>query len=238
MSIVDSVLILFLLAGAVLGFKKGAIKSLVALIGLILVVVVSYYIKNPVASFIFKYVPFFQFSGSWQGLVTLNILVYEAISYLVVFLLLSSILALAIKISGILEKIFNATIILGIPSKILGLILGFLEAFVLSFVILFVLLQVNSTHEYISNSKFAILILDKTPVMGTMVNETYQAIEDINALQEKYKNASNKDAYNTEILNILLHYEVVTVEDAQELIDEKKLDFSGAQSIVNTYKED
>lgn len=238
MSIVDSVLILFLLAGAVLGFKKGAIKSLVALIGLILVVVVSYYIKNPVASFIFKYVPFFQFSGSWQGLVTLNILVYEAISYLVVFLLLSSILALAIKISGILEKILNATIILGIPSKILGLILGFLEAFVLSFVILFVLLQVNSTHEYISNSKFAILILDKTPVMGTMVNETYQAIEDINALQEKYKNASNKDAYNTEILNILLHYEVVTVEDAQELIDEKKLDFSGAQSIVNTYKED
>ena len=39
---VDAILLLFLLCGAVLGFKKGAIKSLVALIGTIFLVVISY----------------------------------------------------------------------------------------------------------------------------------------------------------------------------------------------------
>ena len=118
MSIVDSILILFWLLGVVLGFKKGLIKSLVALVGLIAVVIIAYYLKNPLASYLFKYVPFLNFSGSWQGLVTLNILLYEVISYIIVFVLLSSILAILIKISGILEKILNATIILGIPSNL------------------------------------------------------------------------------------------------------------------------
>ena len=47
MTILDSIIILFLLCGAVLGFKKGAIKSLVALIGTILLVVISFISKIP-----------------------------------------------------------------------------------------------------------------------------------------------------------------------------------------------
>lgn len=235
---VDSILILFLLLGAVLGFKKGAIKSLVALIGTIVVVVVAYYLKNPVAELLFDYCPFLKFGGAWTGLVTLNILLYEAIAYLLVFVVLSSILSLLIKVSGILETILKMTIILGIPSKIIGAVLGFLEALVFSFIVLFILLQFNATSKMVSDSTLARSIIDKTPIIGHMVNDTYKAIQDINKLQDKYKNDNNKDAYNAEILTIMLKYEVVTPEVTQKLINNKKLDFAGAQSVLNSYKED
>lgn len=238
LTMVDSILILFLLLGAVLGFKKGAIKSLVALIGTIVVVVVAYYLKNPIAELLLDYCPFLKFGGAWTGLVTLNILLYEAIAYLLVFVLLSSILSLLIKVSGILETILKMTIILGIPSKIIGAVLGFLEALVFSFIVLFVLLQINATSKMVSDSTLARSIIDKTPIIGHMVNDTYKAIQDINKLQDKYKNDSNKDAYNAEILTIMLKYEVVTPEVTQKLINNKKLDFAGAQSVLNSYKED
>jgi len=238
LTIVDSILILFLLLGAVLGFKKGAIKSLVALIGTVVVVVVAYYLKNPVAELLLDYCPFLKFGGSWTGLVTLNILLYEAIAYLLVFVVLSSILSLLIKVSGILETILKMTIILGIPSKIIGAVLGFLEALVFSFIVLFILLQFNATSKMVSDSTLARSIIDKTPIIGHMVNDTYKAIQDINKLQDKYKNDNNKDVYNAEILTIMLKYEVVTPEVTQKLINSKKLDFAGAQSVLNSYKED
>ena len=130
------------------------------------------------------------------------------------------------------------TIILGIPSKIIGAVLGFLEALVFSFIVLFVLLQINATSKMVSDSTLARSIIDKTPIIGHMVNDTYKAIQDINKLQDKYKNDSNKDAYNAEILTIMLKYEVVTPEVTQKLINSEKLDFAGAQSVLNSYKED
>ena len=236
MTIVDAVVILFLLLGAVLGFKKGAIRSLVGLVGTIAVVVIAYYLKNPVADILYNFVPFFDFSGSWQGLVTLNILLYESIAYILVFVILYSILSLILKLTGILEKFLTMTIILGIPSKIIVAVLCFLEAVVFSFIILFVLLQFNISHSWVKESTVAMSILDKTPIIGSMVNETYDAILEISDLQEKYKESEDKDAYNGEILSIMLKYHVVTPETTKKLIEKEKLNFEGAQTILDTFE--
>ncbi len=238
MSIIDAIIILVLLAGAVLGFKKGAIRSLVALIGTVIVVVISYYLKNPIASLLLKFCPFLKFSGMWEGLVTLNILLYEAIAYLLVFLVLSSILALIIKLSKALETILNATIILGIPSKIIGAVLGFLEAVVFCFLAIFVLLQFNVTNKMVIESSLAMSIVSKTPFIGDMVNDTYKAINNIHELQEKYKDSQDKDAYNGEILKTMLEYKVITKEEALNLVESKKLEFNGVKDIINNYEEE
>ena len=237
MTIVDAIVILFLLLGAVLGFKKGAIRSLVGLVGTIAVVVIAYYLKNPVAELLYNFVPFFFFFCSWQGLATLNILLYEGIAYVLVFVILYGILSLILKLTGIIEKVLTMTIILGIPSKIIGAILGFLEAVVFSFIILFVLLQFNGSHTWIKESSVAMSILDKTPLIGTMVSDTYDAILEISDLDEKYKDSNDLDAYNGEILSIMLKYHVITPESARKLIEDDKLNFAGADAIVNTFEE-
>ena len=238
MTIVDAIVILFLLLGAVLGFKKGAIRSLVGLVGTIAVVVIAYYLKNPVADLLYNFVPFFGFSGSAQGLVTLNILVYESIAYVLVFVILYGLLSLILRLTGIIEKFLTMTIILGIPSKIIGAVLGFLEAVVFSFIILFVLLQFNGSHAFIKESTVAMSILDKTPLIGTMVSDTYDAIVEISDLQEKYQDSASKDEYNAEILGIMLRYNVVTPDTARKLIDNGKLDFAGAETVLNTFEEE
>jgi len=133
--------------------------------------------------------------------------------------------------------LLNATIILGIPSKIIGAVLGFVEAVVFSFIVLFVLLQFNLTHDMVSESSLANSILDKTPLIGSMVNDTYKAINDINGLKDKYKDNTNKDQYNAEILGIMLDYNVVTPEVTEKLIKDKKLDFKGAEEVLKKYKE-
>lgn len=238
MTIVDAVVILFLLLGAVLGFKKGAIRSLVGLVGTIAVVVIAYYLKNPVADLLYNFVPFFDFSGNWQGLVTLNILLYESIAYVLVFVILYGLLSLILRLTGIIEKFLTMTIILGIPSKIIGAVLGFLEAVVFSFIILFVLLQFNSSHTFIKESTVAMSILDKTPLIGAMVNDTYDSIVEISDLQDKYKDSASKDEYNAEILGIMLRYHVVTPDTTRKLIDNGKLDFAGAEAVLNTFEEE
>lgn len=238
MTIVDAVVILFLLLGAVLGFKKGAIRSLVGLVGTIAVVVIAYYLKNPVADLLYNFVPFFDFSGNWQGLVTLNILLYESIAYVLVFVILYGLLSLILRLTGIIEKFLTMTIILGIPSKIIGAVLGFLEAVVFSFIILFVLLQFNGSHTFIKESTVAMSILDKTPLIGAMVNDTYDAIVEISDLQDKYKDSASKDEYNAEILGIMLRYHVVTPDITRKLIDNGKLDFAGAEAVLNTFEEE
>jgi len=238
MMVVDYILLIFLLFGVLLGFKKGAIKSLVALVGTIAVVVISYLLKDMVAEVLFKYAPFLNFSGEWEGLVTLNILLYEAIAYILVFLVLLSVLSIFLKISGIIEKILKFTIILGIPSKIIGAVLGLFEALVFSFIVLFVLVQFNETNKYVIESNVANFILNKTPFIGNMANDTYDAIMDINELNQKYKENKDVDYQNREILSIMLNYRVITPELAQELVNDNKLVFAGAQTILDTFKED
>ena len=237
MNVVDIIILALLLLGALEGFKKGAIRSLVTLIGTIIVVIVAYYLKDYVASIFLKYLPFFNYSGSFDGLVTLNILVYEAIAYVLVFAILSSVLTLFIKVSGIIEKVLNATIILGIPSKIIGFFLGLIESIVFGFIILFVLLQFNVTQTWIINSKVATAIINKTPYIGNMVNDTYEAVEEINKLHQKYKDTDDMDAYNGEILKIMLEKKVIKKDLALSLVENKKLDFNGAKEIIESYEE-
>ena len=53
----------------------------------------------------------------------------------------------------------------------------------------------------------------------------------INELTKRYKDSGAKDAYNAEILNIMLEYEVITPDVAQKLISSKKLDFKEVRGI-------
>ena len=143
LNILDAVIILGLLLGAVLGFKRGIIKSAVMFGGTILVIVLAYLLKNPISIILYTYLPFFKLGGIFQGVSVINILIYEAIAFLITFSILMLILKIIIAVSTLLEKILNATVVLGIPSKILGALFGICEAFLFIFVGLYAIFQFN-----------------------------------------------------------------------------------------------
>ena len=223
MNIVDAVILLALLAGALIGFKKGFIKTMVSLIGTILVIVLSFKFKEPIANFMFKYFPFFEFKGMYEGLSVLNILIYDTIAFLLVFVFLSAILGIIINISGIIEKLLNVTIILGAFSKFLGAIAGLLEMIAFVYIVLFALVQFNVTSEFVLQSKVGRTILNNTPILSNVAAPTVVAINDIYELQKEYADGKNNEKYNQEALMILVRYNIISSSKAQELIEAGKL---------------
>ena len=219
MKIADAVIILFLLLGAVMGFKKGFIKTMVSLLGVFFIIIISYYLKKPVVNLMYQYLPFFNYGG----LTVLNVFVYESLAFLFIYIMLSAILGIIINISGIVEKILKLTIVFGLLSKILGAIAGVLEMLLFIFMASFVLVRLNFSKPYIVESKMAMTILGKTPVVANVAAPTYVAFDKVYQLQKNFVNTEDKTEYNKQSLKILVDYGIITKEQAMQFVQEGKI---------------
>lgn len=229
-NVIDAIIILFLLTGAVLGFKRGAIQTLATLIGTILIIIIAYYLKNPLSVFLYTYLPFFKLGGIFNGITVINILIYEAIAFLIVLGLLSVLLSVILKITGILSKIVDHSIILTLPSKLIGIVVGFLEAYVFLFVLLFIFSQFSFSSTVLKDSKYTNISLSKTP-FTTGFKNSYNAFNEIRNLGDN--NSSNKDY---EALNTLLKYDIITTDNAHKLVDNGKINIKGSNKLIERYE--
>lgn len=234
-SIVDSIIIIMLLFGAVIGFKTGVIKSAVSFLGTLLIIYLAFALKNPISEFMYLHLPFFNFSGDLAGVTVLNVLIYEGLAFLICFAILEILLKVVIFASGILEKILRLTIVFGLFSKILGLIFGFVEYYCIIFACLFLIQVFNPTTTIIKDSKLASSILNNTPVLKSTFAEPKAAINEILELQNMYKD--NKEGYNEAAFAVLIKYNIITKEQAEKLINTKKIDIKNPYAIIGNTKE-
>ena len=216
--------------GAVVGFKRGIFKSAVMFIGAIVVIVLAYSLKNPVANLLYSFMPFFNFAGDFEGLTTLNLIIYEAIAFVIVYLLLMVLLRILIKVTGAFEKLLNFTIILGIPSKLLGALFGLVETFLFIFVALFLLNQIPATNSIVTSSSSASHILTASPILSNITKSYYEAFEEVISIKDQ--NMNDKEEYNRRCLEILIKYDIVDKNSVKELIANGKLNVSNAEEIL------
>lgn len=235
-TIVDACIILILGIGAIVGFKRGVIQSAAQFLGTLAVIIIAYYLKNPISEFFYTYLPFFNFSGALEGVTVLNIIIYEAIAYIVIILLLWAILRVIIVITGLLELILKMTVVLSIPSKLLGIIFGLAEAYIVLFVILFCANQIFMANNQKIDSKYASMILNNTPLLSEKVSNAYNSVDEVVSMASKYQDTEDKNEYNKEALDILLKNKFITVDAATKLIEKEKLEITGAEEILNKYK--
>ena len=233
MNLVDVIIILLLGLGLVSGLKKGFFKTSISLIGFIIIVILAWMLKTPIGNFLCNILPFFDFAGAFKGVTSLNILMYQLIGFFIVFSILSVILELVLAFTTIFEKILNATIILGIPSKILGAIIGLIQAYVVIFFILFILNQPSFELKMVNDSKLNNTILNKTPVLKSIVKNVSNTFDEIFLL----KNPNiNDEQLNKDVLDILLKHKVTNVNTVESLIDKGKLKISGVDDILRKYR--
>lgn len=227
LNILDVVIVLFILMGGIVGMKRGVIKQGVMTIGMIIVIVLSFILKNPVSALMYKYLPFFTFGGLLKNLSILNVLLYEIIAFSLVFGILSAILIVLIKISSIFEKLLKFTIILAIPSKILGFFLGLIEYYLVVFIILFILSSPTfqtESFDFINESKLKVVIQNNTIGLSGMLNNTLDTFNDINNLIKEKDNYSD-DEFNCKSLNIMIQ---------NKLLDSKSADYLNSKGKINT----
>ena len=103
LNIVDAIIILIILLGGVIGFKEGVIKRLTSVIGLVVVIILSFMLKNFISVLFYENLPFFKFGGIFKGVTVLNIVLYEFIAFLLVFLVLRLLLR---KLLSLFHKLF------------------------------------------------------------------------------------------------------------------------------------
>lgn len=227
MNIIDVCIILLILFGGLIGFKRGFTKEVVSCVGFLLVVVLAFVLKNPISVFLYEHLPFFSFWGVFKGVTVLNIALYELIAFLICFALLGLVLKALMLATTLFEAILNATIVLGVPSKILGAIVGLFQYYVVAFIVLYVLaLPIFSVS--VNDSGVAKHILNDTPLLSGVADHTLGVVDEFTALKDKYKSDTNAREFNFETLKLFLKYDVVTEESIEKLISSKKLNIEPA----------
>lgn len=238
MNILDIVIALVLIMSAIIGFKRGAIKEVVSLVGIIIVFILAFSLKGVLGNVLCKWLPFFNFAGNLEGVTVLNILLYQLIAFLIIYSLLFSVYMIVVKISGIVQKIVHMTVILWLPSKLIGAVVAFITGYVMVFVVLLALLIPLKDTDIFKNSKFANYIVYDTPILAsssenisTSINEIYELGEDLS------KGDISKNEANVKTMDILLKYKVVSAETARELVVLDKLDdISGLDKAIEKYE--
>ena len=237
MNIVDIVIIIFVLLGAVVGWKQGFTKSVVNCVGYIAVIVVAFLLKNPIGDFMMMYLPFFDFWGLVKGLSVLNIALYQTLAFLLVFSILMILLKFLMVATKVFETLLKFTVILGLPSKILGAILGLIKNYVIVFMVLYLLsLPMISGVSFLNDSKFVKPILEKTPVLSIFADKTVSVANEFAAIKDKYEE-SDTNEFNLETLDLFLKYDVITPETARKLVEKDKLHIKNINTVLDKYKE-
>lgn len=237
MNIFDIGIILLFVSFIVIGFKHGVIKELVSLIGIIVVFLVAFYLKDFLGNILCTFLPFFKFTGSIEGITTVNILVYQIIAFIIIFSILLTIYAAALKVSKLVQTLVNLTIVLIIPSKILGAIVSFIKGYIILFSIFIVLMIPLKNQPLYYESKLINQILYKTPLLSTQTNNFITATTEIYNLGDKVsKKEISSNEGNSQALDIMLKYKIISRETAEKLINSKKLEnINNAENILNKY---
>lgn len=222
MNVVDVIIIALLILGGVAGFKAGVIKKLTDFIGMFVVIILAFYLKNYISVIMYENLPFFNFFGLINGIDTLNILLYEVIAFLVIFIALLFVLKVVLMLTGLVEKILKATVILSIPSKLLGIVVGVIEMYVYLFLILVIVSLPIFDSSFLKDSKMNNFILTNTPVLSGVSEEIIDIYGDVYNIIDNRKNKTNEQL-NEEILKVLIDKKVVTKESAKKLVDKNKI---------------
>ena len=100
------------------------------------------------------------------------------------------------------------------------------------FITCFALSRINVFTLYISESKIAGIILNKTPIVAKISSPTYNSLTEIYNLQKKYAKDENKSNYNRESLMILIKYNVISKEQARDLVKKGKIKIDNPESFI------
>jgi len=222
MNIADIVILIALAFGAVMGWKAGVIKKTTDFLGTFIIVILAFYLKNDLSVIMYENLPFFSFGGLIKGVEALNILLYEILAFILVFIALLFILKIILMVTGLIEKILKATVILSIPSKILGIVVGIIEMYVYIFLVLVVITLPIFKLPYVKESQLSNFILNNTPILSGISEEMIEVYGTVYEIVTEKDNKTNEEL-NEEVITFLIEKNAVSKESVKKLVEQNKI---------------
>ena len=238
MNIIDIIVILLIVFFGYYGMKRGFVKSLVSLLGIIIVFILAYFMKNPIADWLCINLPFFNFTGSFKGATILNVIFYQVVAFIIMFSMLMVAYHIIVKVSGLVERLLKTSFILRVPTKVGGIIVGVLEGIFISLIAIIILSLPILKFDLIETSAIRNYLYNVSPIVGNITGSMNTSIDEILELKEKFENNENKEEFNLSSLDIMLKHHAMKVCLAEKLVNSGKLNINPekAMEIVNKYK--
>ncbi len=238
MNIIDIAVVFLILVMGVIGLKRGFFKQLVMSVGIFLIVLLSLALKDPLASFLSLNLPFFPLSNIPSVSSIFNILFYQVISFIITFGLLMILFNVVLWATNVFEKLLKITVILAIPSKILGFLLGLIEGYILVFAFTFLLSQPALNIDVVKESKLLPIIQNSTPGLSHMMDKTYDSVKEIYNLKEVYDKDDKKsyDEFSYKALENMLKNKLITSKYVGKLEKAGKLPIKDVDELIEKYR--
>ena len=170
----------------------------------------------------YENLPFFSFGGFIKGIEAINVLLYEVLAFIIVFIALLFILKVVLLVTGLIEKILKATVILSIPSKILGIVVGLIEMYVYVFLVLVILTLPIFKIPYVRESQIGNFMLNNTPILSGISEEMIDIYGNVYTIVTEKDNKTNEEL-NEEVLTFLIDKQVLTRDSAKRLVEQNKI---------------
>lgn len=224
----DIILIIILAVFALDGYHKGFFRETLNVIGLILVIYLSFILMSPIASILLKYLPVITLSIFGVEVEALNILIYQIIAFILLTILLYLAWRFIIDITGLLAKVIGLNSFLRIPLKILGGLVGIVTGYVVLFLILLALsIPLNNKFTSYHDSTLKDAILNNKILRINAVKKLNSSIDEIYDLSSRIDNDSNRmkhtKQYNAETMDIMLKNKIISIDTVDVLIKKEKI---------------
>lgn len=165
------ILLVILIFGVFMGFKRGLILQAVHLIGFIVSFIIARLYYQKLSAHLSLWIPYPELTGDGAWAVFLNSMpletaFYNGIAFVTIFIGAKIVLQI---IATMLDFVSRLPI-LNIANKLGGGILGFLEVYFITFILLFIaaLIPMESVQNKIMTSKLAMFIIEKTPFLSDL----------------------------------------------------------------------
>ena len=221
---VDLFIIVIFIFGVYLGWQSGFFKQLNDLIILFISSFLAGWISDFLFGVLYKFFPFFNFSGKSEGLKSINIILWKLILYVfVIFFIIALVRNIYIKYK-IEDKINDSIYDSNLTSKILGTLISFPLMIILSFNITLVLLSPNFNLVGVNNSKLASIIITKTPILSEENSNLYKNQNYIiKRINKEDNNIDNYKNVNSDIIKYMIKTNLISKGKIDKLKKDDKL---------------
>lgn len=222
-AIVNIVIIVIIVGEIINGYKKGFLESSIKLLGGLIALIGAFLLKGPLAIVMYSHLPYFKLGGIFKGVSSLNIIIYEVIAFILLFIVLKIAISLVAKITGLIEKLLSLIFFIGIPSKILGALVGLVKALVVLYFLAFGFKFVCNLGNVDLKPSLADDIVE-LPILKNTFGNILGSFDEITALAKEYEGTKDKEEFNNRVLDILIEYNIITEENLDILINNGKID--------------
>ena len=218
-TILDIIIIVLFIIAIVLGFKKGILKELVSFIGTIIIFIISYQLKGIVGNFLCIIFPFYI-----KDLVTVNIMFYQIIAFILTFGILSFLFNLFINLTKTIDNLLDKIKLLNIPLRILGAVISVFKMYLTVFILLLLVMIPFRNTSIVKKSLLTEKIVYETPILSKGSKEVIFVLEEIIILDRDIaKGKITINEGNLKILDLLLKYNMIDKDTVIDLYNKDKI---------------